>query len=200
MATGTGKTITSLAAAVNLYEEPKERFALVIVVPYKHLVEQWSEEAESFGFRPIRVAKSSTGWEPELARQTQSFRLGLSNTISIVATNSSLVTGKLSTILNRIWRDVIHVIVDEVHHAGASGMLKSLPLDVPWRLGLSATPIRYYDELQDQNWLINYFGQIIFEFGLEKAIGKFLTPYYYYPTPVEMTYEEFEEYCQLTDD
>src|SRR5690625_2750820 len=39
MATGTGKTITGLAAATRLYEK-KERLALIIVAPYQHLVEQ----------------------------------------------------------------------------------------------------------------------------------------------------------------
>jgi superfamily II DNA or RNA helicase len=195
MATGTGKTLTSLAAVTRLFQE-KKRFVMVIVVPYKHLVEQWSEEAEKFGFRPVRVAEAAREWQPELSRQAQSFRLGLTNHISLVATNSALETGSLSKIMSGIWKDTLF-IVDEVHHAGAPGMLKSLPSETPWRLGLSATPIRHYDELGSES-LINYFGDIIFEFGLDKAIGKYLTPYYYYPIPVEMTEEEFGEYCQLT--
>ena len=195
MATGTGKTITSLAAVTRLFQE-KKRFVMVIVVPYKHLVEQWSEEAEKFGFRPVRVAEAAREWQPELSRQAQAFRLGLTNHFSLVATNSALETGSLSKIMSGIWKDTLF-IVDEVHHAGAPGMLKSLPSETPWRLGLSATPIRHYDELGSES-LINYFGDIIFEFGLDKAIGKYLTPYYYYPIPVEMTEEEFGEYCQLT--
>ncbi len=195
MATGTGKTITSLAAATKFLSINK-RLVLVIVVPYKHLVEQWSEEAEKFGFRPVRVAEAARDWEPELTRQVSAFRIGVTNQISLVATNSALVTGSLSGILSDIWKDTL-LIVDEVHHAGALGMLKSLPPETPWRLGLSATPIRHYDELGSES-LINFFDDIIFEFGLDKAIGKYLTPYYYYPIPVEMTNEEFEKYCQLT--
>ena len=195
MATGTGKTITSLAAAAQLFERERH-LALVIIVPYKHLVDQWSEEALKFGFRPIKVAESSKDWEPELSRQAQAFRLGLTNIISIVATNSALETGKIAAIFNKIWKDTLF-IVDEVHHAGAPGMLKALPTETPWRLGLSATPIRYYDELGSES-LINFFGSIIFQFGLDKAIGTYLTPYYYYPTPVEMTDDEFAEYCYLT--
>lgn len=195
MATGTGKTMTSLAAVTRFFSK-NNRFVMVIVVPYKHLVEQWSEEAEKFGFRPVRVAEAAREWEPELSRQVQAFRLGVINHISLVATNSALETGSLSVILSDIWKETLF-IVDEVHHAGAPGMLKSLPSETPWRLGLSATPIRHYDELGSES-LINYFGEIIFEFGLDKAIGKYLTPYYYYPIPVEMTDEEFEKYCQLT--
>lgn len=195
MATGTGKTITSLAATVRLTKK-QQRLVLAIIVPYKHLVEQWADEAEKFGFRPVRVAESSKSWEPELARQVQAFRLGLANIISFVATNNALETGKLAAILGEAWKSTLF-IVDEVHHAGAPGMLKALPSQTPWRLGLSATPIRYYDEL-GTDALINFFGDVIFEFGLDKAIGTYLTPYYYYPTPVEMTEDEFAEYCRLT--
>ncbi len=72
MATGTGKTITALSAVIRLLENEK-RLILLILVPYKHLVEQWSEEALKFNFRPIHVAESSHDWEPELVRQIQVF-------------------------------------------------------------------------------------------------------------------------------
>ena len=195
MATGTGKTLTSLAAAIRLFEIQK-RLVLVIIVPYKHLVEQWSEEAERFGLRPIRVAEASKNWEPDLSQSVQAFRLGFNNFISLVATVSALQSSKLTTILSDIWKDTLF-IVDEVHHAGAPGILKKLPLETRWRLGLSATPMRYYDEFGSES-IIRFFGDVIYKFGLDKAIGKFLTPYYYYPIPVEMTDSEFEEYCQLT--
>ncbi len=195
MATGTGKTITSLVAAIRLFEM-QHRQILVVIVPYKHLVEQWAEEAEKFGFRPLKIAESSRVWEPELARQIQAFKMGLVNCVSLVATNDALESGRLSSILNGSWEKVL-LIVDEVHHAGAPGMLRSLPVESIWRLGLSATPIRHYDELGTEA-LIAYFGDIIFQFGLDKAIGLYLTPYYYYPTPVEMTDDEFAEYCRLT--
>ncbi len=76
-------------------------------------------------------------------------------------------------------------------------MLKRLPEEIPWRLGLSATPIRNYDQM-GSDALLSYFGQVIYEFGLDKAIGKYLTPYYYYPIPIELTDDEFEKYCELT--
>lgn len=195
MATGTGKTITSLAAATRIFRR-KQRLILLIVVPYKHLVTQWSDECINFGFKPIKIVESSREWEPEFARQIQVYRMGLINNVCIVATNSALVSNKFSFILNEVWNETL-IIIDEVHHAGSPVMQKKLPLEAPWRLGLSATPIRNYDELGTDT-LLNYFGEIIFEFGLEKAIGKFLTPYYYYPIPVAMTEEEFGEYCILT--
>lgn len=52
MATGTGKTITALAASVMLFER-EGRLALVMTVPYQHLVDQWNKESQLFGYRPV---------------------------------------------------------------------------------------------------------------------------------------------------
>lgn len=51
MATGTGKTITALAASVRLYGRERQ-LALIISVPYQHLVDQWQREAQAFGYEP----------------------------------------------------------------------------------------------------------------------------------------------------
>ena len=61
MATGTGKTITSLAASVRLYER-EGRLAVIIACPYQHLVDQWYEEARRFGYSPVRAYKSRNSW------------------------------------------------------------------------------------------------------------------------------------------
>lgn len=53
MATGTGKTFTALGAIVELNRMLKNRLGVVIVVPYKHLVEQWAREVKTFNIVPI---------------------------------------------------------------------------------------------------------------------------------------------------
>lgn len=194
MATGTGKTMTALAGAVRLFEQ-EERLLLLVCCPYKHLVEQWAEEAEHFGFRPVRVAESKQRWEPELAAQLRNFGKGRQDVVTIITTNSSL-QGALPKLLAPYWDQTL-IVVDEAHYAGAPKMLSALPPEPPWRLGLSATPIRHYDE-EGSNALLEYFGGVIFEFGLREAIGPYLTPYFYHPIPVEMTPEEFEEFAQFT--
>ena len=47
MATGTGKTITSLYSISDLITKEEKVFT-VIAVPYKHLVEQWAEDVRLF--------------------------------------------------------------------------------------------------------------------------------------------------------
>jgi superfamily II DNA or RNA helicase len=194
MATGTGKTMTALAGAVNLFDR-ENRLLLLVCCPYKHLVEQWAEEAERFGFRPVRVAEARQRWEPELATQLRSFGKRRQDVVTIVTTNAAL-QGPLAEHLAPFWGETL-IVVDEVHYAGAPKMIAALPPEAPWRLGLSATPARHYDE-EGSNALLDYFEGIIFEFGLEQAIGPYLTPYYYHPVPVDMTSEEFDEFSELT--
>lgn len=196
MATGTGKTITALAGAVRLFEQER-RLLLVITCPYKHLVNQWANESRQFGFRPICVAEARSKWEDDVASELRDFRKQYSDIVTLITTNKSLTQGRFPELMQGLWSDALF-ISDEAHYAGAAVMLRSLPQDAPWRLGLSATPIRHYDE-DGSEGILDYFGDIVFSFPLEQAIGEYLTPYYYHPIPVEMTEDEFAEFCVLTE-
>src|SRR5699024_7379892 len=61
MATGTGKTITSLAAATK-FANAKKNSILLITVPFNHLVEQWAEETKMFGFNPVIKTGNTSAW------------------------------------------------------------------------------------------------------------------------------------------
>ena len=65
-------------------------------------------------------------------------------------------------------------------------------------MGLSATPRRYFDD-EGTLRLYEYFGDVVFEFGLREAIAKgYLLPYEYVPYFVEFTQEEREHYEEAT--
>lgn len=196
MATGTGKTITALAGAARLFEQ-RQRLLLVIACPYKHLVNQWSNESRQFGFRPICIAEARSKWQDDVASELRDFRKQYSDIVTLITTNKSLTQGRFPELMQGLWGDTL-LISDEAHYAGAALMLRSLPRDAPYRLGLSATPIRHYDE-EGNEGILDYFGEIVFSFPLEQAIGEYLTPYYYHPIPVEMTEDEFIEFCALTE-
>jgi superfamily II DNA or RNA helicase len=90
------------------------------------------------------------------------------------------------------------LIADEVHHLGANHTQNALMDDFSLRLGLSATPERWYDEEGTQE-LTSYFDGTVFNYGLEKAIESgALCEYYYIPHIVELQDDEMEEYMQLT--
>ena len=65
-------------------------------------------------------------------------------------------------------------------------------------MGLSATPIRQYDEAGTSN-LFDYFGGVVYEFTLEDAIGVCLVPYDYFVHVVRLTDDEMHGYRELTE-
>src|SRR5690606_3491943 len=89
------------------------------------------------------------------------------------------------------------LIVDECHTWGTELILDNLP-NPKMRLGLSATPELFFSKFRTEK-LLDFFGGIVYEYLLEKAIkdGK-LVEYYYYPHIVQFTDEEKEEYRVLT--
>jgi superfamily II DNA or RNA helicase len=195
MATGTGKTYTALAAAIELLKE-RERLFLIISCPFIHLAEQWQEEARKFGLEGILVGESRFLWEEDAARQAQLFRRKKKDMVVLITTNASFSSDSFQKIIASSLEETL-LVIDEAHYAGAYSIRRLLPENCKYRLGLSATPERYGDDEGTQA-LFDYFGSIVFSFPIEKAIGKFLTPYYYHAIPVELTEEEFEDYCQLT--
>lgn len=196
MATGTGKTITALAAAVKLLEE-KKNLLTVIICPYIHLAQQWVQESEKFGFSPVLIAESKTKWLENTQKLVRDFKANRIEYGTIITTNDSFLSADLQEIFSSVW-DKTLIIADEMHHCGSPEFLKKLPHQTLYRLGLSATPIREYDAMGTDK-LLDFFGDIIFQFRLKEAIEQgFLTPYYYYPIPVYMQDDEFDEYIQLT--
>ena len=196
MATGTGKTFTALGAIWELIQEQSKLF-IIISCPFIHLAEQWIEEAHKFGLNGILVGESRRLWEDDASRQAQLFRRDKINRVVLVTTNASFSSDVFQKIITPSLAHTL-LIVDEVHYAGATSVQKLLPADCPFRLSLSATPDRHGDEEGTQT-LFDYFGNVVFSLPIEQAIGRFLTPYYYYPVPVELTEEEFDEYSRLTN-
>lgn len=74
-----------------------------------------------------------------------------------------------------------------------------------YRLGLSATPARWFDDF-GTHVIEEFFGGVVFEFDIERALNEFnpdtgktyLTPYIYKPILVDLTNEEFEKYSNYS--
>ena len=195
MATGTGKTITALAASACLYER-EARLAVVITVPYQHLVDQWADEAQAFGYRPILAYSSKARWLNDLNHQIIDFNGGYRKFMSVIVTHATFIHPDFQGSLARLQGPAL-LIADEAHHLGAERSRQSYPDNIPFRLALSATPDRWFDDLGTAI-LRAYFGETVFSLSLEVAIGLSLTPYYYYPHLVSLTDEELEEYQVLS--
>lgn len=196
MATGTGKTITALSATSKLWEVTK-RLGVVIVCPYTHLVDQWTEDIKDFNMAPIVAYQSKQTWESALYNEISAFKSGVINHFCVITTNATFATDGMQNILRKLDTDILF-IADEAHHLGAAKNRRNLIESFPYRLALSATPNRWHDE-EGTEELIKYFGNsIVYQFGLEKAIGTFLTEYYYYPHIVTLDEDESESYYEIT--
>ena len=197
MATGTGKTITALSALAKLREE-KEHLFVVIACPYQHLVDQWYEEAVRFGFEPILAYKNSASWVNRLNTALVRYNYGVRDVVCTITTQTTFINDTMQKLLSKLKRDAI-LVADEVHHLGSEQSRKRLTGVFNYRLGLSATPNRWFDT-SGTAALRSYFGDTIYEFSLDQAIKQgYLCSYYYHPYLVELTDSEFEEYERLTE-
>ena len=196
MATGTGKTITSLAAATKVYQE-HGRLALIILVPYLHLLEQWERNCHQFGFSPILCSGEHGRWQIKVKSAIQDFNIGVQSHICVLAVHKTAAMDRFASAVRRIPKGDTFLIGDEAHGLGALHLRKALLDNAGLRLGLSATPRRWFDD-EGTDTIFSYFGPTCFEYTLDQAIGKFLTPYEYYPQLVCLTAEEIEHYEELT--
>ena len=197
MATGTGKTITALAAATKIYQS-KGRIFLIVIVPYLHLIEQWKEVAKKFGFNPILCGSTYSTWKEDLRRSIQAYNLKVVDNECIITVNKTAANEIFTDLINNSKIDNIMIIGDEVHCLGSFELQKSLLQKYKYRLGLSATPRRWFDEIGTKA-IFSYFGEPCFEFSLDQAIKEgFLVPYTYYPILVNLTEEEHAEYEIIT--
>ncbi|MGK7887652.1 MAG: DNA phosphorothioation system restriction enzyme [Crocosphaera sp.] len=197
MATGSGKTITALAIATELYEKIKLQ-VLLIVCPYRHLVVQWERECKKFNLNPILAFESVYNWQSKLSTELYNVQSYQKPFLTIITTNSTLIKQGFQSQV-RFFPEKTLIIGDEAHHLGSPRLESSLPRNIGLRLALSATPERYFDE-EGTDALLNYFGKVIKpEFTLADAIKKqALVPYLYYPIFVNLTESEAFTYAKLT--
>jgi DNA phosphorothioation system restriction enzyme len=198
MATGSGKTITALAIACELYKQINLQ-VLMVVCPYRHLVTQWARECEKFNLKPILAFENLRNWQSQLSTQLYNLRSGSQRFLTIITTNSTLIGEGFQSQL-KYFPERTLIIGDEAHNLGAPRLEESLPRRIGLRLALSATPERYFDEGGTQS-LFDYFGSVIQpEFTLRDAITQgALVHYLYYPILVELTEIESRAYAKLTE-
>jgi len=197
MATGSGKTITALAIATELYNKINLQ-VLLVICPYCHLVNQWARESEKFGLKPMLAFDSARSWQNKLAAGLYEVRSGERAFLTIITTNATLMGDSLRSQL-RYFPEKTLIIGDEVHNLGAPRLGQSLPRNIGLRLALSATPERHFDE-QGTEAILDYFGPVLQpELTLADAIRqKALVHYLYYPILVELTESETRKYSRLT--
>lgn len=197
MATGSGKTITSMIAAYRLLEQ-HEPLLIVVAAPYIPLVEQWCDEIAPFGLKPtnLTVLSGAQKRAGELQTIRRRLRTGLSQAEAIVVSHDTLCSPEFAKAVGAFECQRL-LIADEAHNLGRPSFVNNPPDFFEHRLALSATPIRQYDDEGTQA-LLDFFGPVVFQFPLEQAIGRCLVEYDYYVHPVYLTATEMDDWNELT--
>lgn len=188
MATGTGKTITAIKIMNRLFEEGKIK-RVIITMYGNDLLDQWAiQMREVYKNKQIHYHYGSH-------KRMNDFIMHPDEALLLVSREANNLT-KLLTLLDKApgnYKEDTLFIFDEVHGAGSSSFVDNLSGKISpykYRLGLSATPEREYDEAGN-DFLQNEIGEIIFKFSLEDAIRKgILCEFNYIPLDYELTEAE----------
>jgi len=188
MATGTGKTVTAMKIVNKLFDNGDIR-RVVITMYGNDLLDQWAIQIrENYKNKQINYHYASQ-------KMMKNFIMHPDDSILLLSRDSKNLS-KLLDLFDRLpgnYRDDTLFIFDEVHGAGSSTFVENLSGRISpyrYRLGLSATPEREYDEVGN-DFLLNEIGEVIFEFTLQDAIQKgILCEFDYLPLPYVLTEEE----------
>lgn len=191
MATGTGKTLVALHCMKLLYRKLGKKFT-IIAVPTDALAYQWQKEWKSFfGFAPFV-------YNHEKKKDFLSYCIYSKEDGVAIMTYNSLSRRVQDDDFLPIIGEGVALIADEVHWLGAPTFSKAMADNFEFRLGLSATPERMFDE-EGTGRILEFFGKNEFEYGLNEAISDgYLSEFSYYPYFCRLTPDEIAEYGKLT--
>ena len=208
MATGTGKTLTSLNCLLNIWKK-FHFYKAIILVPTITLVDQWEDECRRFHFNHItKVSSKNPKWKTELdsIKTRESINIdGEESSFIIIATYASFARENIFRELVDFSRNTTRqmlLIADEAHNMGAGRILDRLGgVRFARRIGLSATPERQFDDIGNKA-IMDFFGcenGYTFEFGMQEAIAKgYLCRYKYFPHIVHLNDVEMAEYMRIS--
>lgn len=188
MATGTGKTVTAMKIINKLFDSGEIR-RVVITMYGNDLLDQWAIQIrENYKNKQINYHYAAQ-------KMMKDFVMHPDDSILILSRDSKNLS-RLLDLFDRLpgdYRNDTLFVFDEVHGAGSNTFVENLSGRLSpyrYRLGLSATPEREYDEAGN-DFLLNEIGEVIFEFTLQDAIKKgILCEFNYIPLPYVLTEEE----------
>lgn len=190
MATGTGKTYTAIRIIKKLLEENK--VGRIIVITYGNdLLQQWYQEL-LLNFQEIKIFRFFSKYK-EYSR----FIFNKDNCILVMSREAGHIATCLADLeknegIDNATQKTL-LLFDEIHGLGSPMLRKNLSGKIQkyrYRLGLSATPERDYDETGN-DFIREEVGEVIYRFGLKEAIEKgVLCSFSYVPLFYHLTEEE----------
>ncbi len=194
MATGTGKTRTALMIVRTLFKK-NAIDTTIISTDGNDLLDQWYEQIlqmRQIDGRHLRVFRHYRD-----RKQSIEFLLRPAKAV-LLSSRKPLATPLRRLSKHQARRTLL--IHDEVHGLGSPGnraLLDGLSDSIRFRLGLSATPERAYDQ-EGSNFITTHIGPVLMTFGLEPAIRHgILAPFRYYPQYFSLTNSDRERISKV---
>lgn len=208
MATGTGKTRTAIAC-INYFLGAVPTGLVIISCPQSTLSLQWKGEIDKIGLKTdnVIIADGSHKWRETLKKELKLLSIGFSNHTIVYTTHTTASSHDFVNIIkDQIAKIPVCIVGDEAHGLGAYQAKHALLEEYSYRIGLSATPSRWFDNYGSQI-LTGYFGNALFKFTIAQALTTinpltnkpFLVEYEYHPVFISLTDEELEQYQRLTN-
>ena len=203
MATGTGKTKTAKGCIQKVLGLGSS--CVLVTAPFDHIAKQWLNELSEFD--PILISSTSK-WRVDVRSARNNKVLDRRKNLVMVAVQNTAASKAFIDLLKEIvvQFDNSMIVGDEVHGLGATSFRNVMQPYYKYRLGLSATPQRYFDEDGTES-LISYFGTTAFSFTTAEALAwrdpitgaRALSPYKYFPIFVTLDDDELSKYLLLSD-
>ena len=209
MATGTGKTRTAIAG-IKYLNQTRKRLITIITTPQNTLSKQWKDEvdAQKLTFdESVIIDGSVPQWDRLQVKLLLKNGTGMADHICLYTTHNTASSDKFTNAIQQnlqIGTDVLFV-GDETHWLGAHKFQHALLPCYKYRIGLSATPSRWFDDVGTAK-LVAFYGNANFEFTIKDALteynpmtGKhFLVNYHYLISKVSLDEDETEEYKNIS--
>ena len=210
MATGCGKTRTAIGCMKTVLEEHIKPLLIIVACPGDTLSVQWKTDIEKL---EVSIQKSvicdgtNSKWKNDLDVLLKQLATKMYDNAIVYTTHKTCSSKEFIAMIKRYSVKLKTLFIgDEVHGMGAYKSKQGLLEEYEMRLGLSATPSRWFDE-SGTKLIQTYFGDDSFEFSIESALntinpitGKpFLVNYHYHPRFIHLTDEELEKYKKLSD-
>lgn len=191
MATGTGKTFTSVKTIKRLKNEKNEKMFVVVCVPQIDLQVQWESALRDEGYNKIYLfGGSGSSFEKTLAEATIDFFTDDDDVICVAVYDTFF--SKMCSEIRKI--SPLFIIVDEAHNLTNGNLSELVKLDPQYKLGLSAT-IQRFSESESEAIVRFFTNGDTFYYGIEDAIeNDFLSKYEYHPIFVRLTEEENDKF------
>ena len=179
--TGAGKTIFALVAMEEFF---RSGYKVLIVVPTRALQDQWLEEViETWGVSSSEVSLHGSG---NSANNDAKIHIAIVNTARRIVPELCFEPQK--------WV----IVADECHRYGSDENWKSIAGDWAASLGLSATPVREFDE-GFETLIAPFLGEVIYEYDYLTALKDgVLSKFKIENFRVNLTQDEQDEYAQLS--